>query len=68
MIISLDMYQTLFAAVCVLMLGRFLKARIGFLEKFCRRGSSMWTGTPPAKPDSPEARRRAVQILLRAAR
>ncbi len=29
MIISLDMYQTLFAAVCVLMLGRFLKARIG---------------------------------------
>ena len=35
MIISLDMYQTLFAAVCVLMLGRFLKARIGFLEKFC---------------------------------
>ena len=33
MIISLDMYQTLFAAVCVLMLGRFLKARIGFLEK-----------------------------------
>lgn len=35
MIISLDMYQTLFAAVCVLMLGRFLKVRIGFLEKFC---------------------------------
>ena len=35
MIISLDMYQTLFAAGCVLMLGRFLKARIGFLEKFC---------------------------------
>lgn len=42
MIISLDMYQTLFAAVCVLMLGRFLKARIGFLEKsaFPRRSSA----------------------------
>ena len=43
MIISLDMYQTLFAAVCVLMLGRFLKARIGFLKKnsaFPRRSSA----------------------------
>lgn len=42
MIISLDMYQTLFAAVCVLMLGRFLKARIGFLENsaFPRRSSA----------------------------
>ena len=35
MIISLDMYQTLFAAVCVLMLGKFLRSRIHFLEKFC---------------------------------
>ena len=34
MIISLDMYQTLFAAVCVLMLGRFLRRRVRLLERF----------------------------------
>ena len=33
--IQLDMYQTLAAAVVVLMLGTFLKKRIHFLEKFC---------------------------------
>ncbi len=33
--IQLDMYQTLTAAVVVLMLGTFLKKRIYFLEKFC---------------------------------
>ncbi len=33
--IQLDMYQTLAAAVVVLMLGTFLKKRIYFLEKFC---------------------------------
>lgn len=33
--IELDMYQTLAIAVLVLLLGTFLKKRIGFLEKFC---------------------------------
>ena len=33
--IQLDMYQTLAIAVLVLLLGSFLKKRIGFLEKFC---------------------------------
>lgn len=33
--IHLDMYQTLAAAVLVLMLGNFLKHKIAFLEKFC---------------------------------
>lgn len=33
--IQLDMYQTLAAAVLVLMLGSFLRRRINFLEKFC---------------------------------
>ena len=35
MLLSLDMYQTLAAAVLVLLLGSFLKKRIYFLEKFC---------------------------------
>lgn len=33
--IQLDMYQTLAAAVLVLMLGSFLRHRVQFLEKFC---------------------------------
>ncbi len=33
--IELDMYQTLAAAVVVLMLGRFLRGRIRALERFC---------------------------------
>ena len=33
--IRLDMYQTLAAAVVVLMLGRFLRSRVRLLEKFC---------------------------------
>ena len=33
--ITLDMYQTLAAAVVVLMLGRFLRSRVRLLEKFC---------------------------------
>lgn len=33
--IQIDMYQTLAIAVLVLMLGKFLKKKIGFLEKFC---------------------------------
>lgn len=33
--IQLDMYQTLAAAVLVLMLGAYLKSKIHFLEKFC---------------------------------
>ena len=33
--IRLDMYQTLAAAVVVLMLGRFLRSRARLLEKFC---------------------------------
>ena len=33
--IQLDMYQTIAAAVVVLMLGKFLKKRIGVLERFC---------------------------------
>ena len=35
MIIELDLYQTLAAAVVVLMLGRFLRGRIRVLERFC---------------------------------
>lgn len=33
--IQLDMYQTLAAAVLVLMLGAYLKSKIHFLEQFC---------------------------------
>lgn len=33
--VQIDMYQTLALAVVVLMLGQFLKKKIGFLEKFC---------------------------------
>ncbi len=33
--LHLDMYQTLAIAVVVLLLGRFLKKKINFLEKFC---------------------------------
>ena len=33
--ITLDMYQTLAAAVVVLMLGRFLRRRVRLLERFC---------------------------------
>ena len=33
--ITLDMYQTLAAAVVVLMLGRFLRSRVRLLERFC---------------------------------
>ncbi len=33
--LNLDMYQTLAIAVLVLILGRFLKKKISFLEKFC---------------------------------
>ena len=33
--LNLDMYQTLALAVLVLMLGKFLKNKIYFLEKFC---------------------------------
>lgn len=33
--LNLDMYQTLAIAVLVLILGRFLKKKINFLEKFC---------------------------------
>ena len=33
--LHLDMYQTLAIAVLVLLLGRFLKKKINFLEKFC---------------------------------
>ncbi|MCI6537825.1 sodium/glutamate symporter [uncultured Eubacterium sp.] len=33
--LHLDMYQTLAIAVLVLLLGRFLKRKINFLEKFC---------------------------------
>ena len=33
--IQIDMYQTLALSVVVLMLGRFLKQKINFLEKFC---------------------------------
>lgn len=35
MMIELDMYQTLAAAVLALMLGRFLRSRVQVLEKFC---------------------------------
>lgn len=35
MVFEIDMYQTLAIAVLVLMLGRFLRKRISFLEKFC---------------------------------
>ena len=35
MLIELDMYQTLAAAVVVLMLGKFLRKRIRLLERFC---------------------------------
>ena len=35
MIISLDMYQTLAAAVLALMLGKYLRERVAVLEKFC---------------------------------
>lgn len=37
--IQLDMYQTLAAAVLVLMLGAYLKSKIHFLEQFCIPGS-----------------------------
>ena len=42
MIISLDMYQTLFAAVCVLMLGRFFRRASAFWKNsaFPRRSSA----------------------------
>ena len=33
--IELDMYQTMAVAVHVLMLGKFLKKRVNFLERFC---------------------------------
>ena len=33
--IELDMYQTMAAAVLVLMLGKVLKRRINMLERFC---------------------------------
>ena len=33
--ITLDMYQTLAAAVVVLVLGRFLRGRVRLLERFC---------------------------------
>ncbi len=33
--VTLDMYQTISIAVVVLMLGKFLKRKISFLEKFC---------------------------------
>ena len=33
--IQLDMYQTLAAAVLVLLLGNYLKKKIYFLQKFC---------------------------------
>ena len=33
--IDLDMYQTMAVAVLVLMLGKFLKKRVNFLERFC---------------------------------
>ena len=33
--IQLDMYQTIAVAVLVLMLGKFLKKRVGMLERFC---------------------------------
>ena len=33
--IQLDMYQTLAAAVLVLLLGNYLRKKINFLEKFC---------------------------------
>ena len=33
--IELDMYQTLAVAVLVLMLGKFLRARVQVLERFC---------------------------------
>ena len=33
--IQLDMYQTLAIAVIVLMLGKFIKQKIYFMEKFC---------------------------------
>ena len=32
---ELDMYQTLAAAVLVLMLGKFLRERVRLLERFC---------------------------------
>ena len=35
MLMELDMYQTLAAAVVVLMLGKFLRKRIHILERFC---------------------------------
>ncbi len=35
LVIYLDMYQTLAAAVVVLMLGKFLRQRIRLLERFC---------------------------------
>ena len=33
--IQLDMYQTIAAAVLVLMLGKYLKRKCSILEKFC---------------------------------
>ena len=33
--IQLDMYQTLAAAVLVLLLGSYLRKKINILEKFC---------------------------------
>ena len=33
--IALDMYQTAAVAVAVLLLGAFLRKRVGFLETFC---------------------------------
>ena len=37
--IQLDMYQTLAAAVLVLLLGNYLKKKIYFLQKFCIPGA-----------------------------
>ena len=40
--IELDMYQILAVAVLVLMLGKFLRARVQVLETFLHSGSGHW--------------------------
>ena len=40
--IQLDMYQTIAAAVLVLMLGKYLKRKCSILEKFCIPGAGRW--------------------------
>ncbi len=40
--IELDMYQTLAVAVLVLMLGKFLRARVQVLDKFLHSGAGHW--------------------------